>query len=68
MLLSKATYSAFRLYMFYQYVCSLGIEPMTFCTANAMLYHWATWTVDIFFIVHPNVLSKVLFVIFYALL
>ncbi len=24
---------------FYQYVCSLGIEPMTFCAANAMLYH-----------------------------
>ncbi len=22
---------------FYQYVCSLGIEPMTFCAANAML-------------------------------
>ncbi len=21
------------------YVCSLGIEPMTFCAANAMLYH-----------------------------
>ncbi len=29
-LLSKATYSTFRLYMFYQYVCSLGIEPTTF--------------------------------------
>ncbi len=42
--LSKATYSAFRLYMFYQYVCSLGIEPTTFCAANAMLYHWATGT------------------------
>ncbi len=27
---------------FYQYVCSLGIEPTTFCAANAMLYHWAT--------------------------
>ncbi len=24
---------------FYQYVCSLGIEPKTFCAANAMLYH-----------------------------
>ncbi len=22
---------------FYQYVCSLGIEPTTFCAANAML-------------------------------
>ncbi len=30
MLLSKVTYSAFRLYMFYQYVCFLGIEPTTF--------------------------------------
>ncbi len=27
--LSKAPYSAFRLYI-YQYVCSLGIEPTTF--------------------------------------
>ncbi len=24
---------------FYQYVCSLGIEPIIFCVANAMLYH-----------------------------
>ncbi len=23
-------------------MCSLGIEPTTFCAANAMLYHWAT--------------------------
>ncbi len=28
----------------YQYVCSLGTEPMTFCAANTMLYHWATGT------------------------
>ncbi len=34
-LLSKATYSAFRLYIFCQYVFSLGIEPTTFCAANA---------------------------------
>ncbi len=27
------------IYLFYQYVCSLGIEPTTFCVANAMLYH-----------------------------
>ncbi len=26
---------------FHQYVCSLGIEPTTFGTAEAMLYHWA---------------------------
>ncbi len=32
------------IHFFYQYVCSLGIEPTTFCTANAMLYHWATGT------------------------
>ncbi len=31
-------------YTFFQYVCSLGIEPTTFCAANAMLYHWATGT------------------------
>ncbi len=29
---------------FCQYVCSLGIEPTPFCTANEMLYHWATGT------------------------
>ncbi len=33
---------AFRLYIFHQYLCSLGIEPTTLCAANAMLYHWAT--------------------------
>ncbi len=44
MLLSKVTYSAFRLYIFNQYMCSLGIEPTTFCAADAMLYHWATGT------------------------
>ncbi len=25
--------------IFYQYVCSLGTEPTTFCAVNAMLYH-----------------------------
>ncbi len=40
-LLSKATYSAFRLYIYCQYVCFLGIEPTTFAL---MLYHWATGT------------------------
>ncbi len=30
--------------LFDHYACSLGIEPTTFCTANAMLYHWATGT------------------------
>ncbi len=29
---------------FCQYVCSLEIEPTTFCAAKAMLYHWATGT------------------------
>ncbi len=33
---------AFRLYIFNQCMCSLGIEPTTFCAADAMLYHWAT--------------------------
>ncbi len=31
-------------WMFCHYACSLGIEPTTFCAANAMLYHWATGT------------------------
>ncbi len=31
-------------HIFCQYVCSLGIEPTTFCAANAMLYHWVTGT------------------------
>ncbi len=26
-------------------MCSLGIEPTTFCAANTMLYHWATGTI-----------------------
>ncbi len=29
------------IHFFYQYVYSLGIEPTTFCAANAKLYHWA---------------------------
>ncbi len=37
---------AFRLYIFNQYLCSLGIEPTTFCAADAMLYHWATQEQD----------------------
>ncbi len=32
------------IHFFYQYVYSLGIEPMTFWAAKAMLYHWATGT------------------------
>ncbi len=32
---------AVRLYIFIS-MCSLGIEPTTFCAADAMLYHWAT--------------------------
>ncbi len=40
----QVTYSTFGLYIFCQYVCSLGIETHNLCAANAMLYHWATWT------------------------
>ncbi len=29
---------------FFVSMCSLGIEPTTFCAANAMLYNWATGT------------------------
>ncbi len=32
------------IHFFYQYVCSLGTKPTTFCAANAMLYHCATGT------------------------
>ncbi len=28
-------------------MCSLGIELTTFCTADAMLYHWATGTLTL---------------------
>ncbi len=27
---------------FCQYMCSLEIEPTTFCAGDATLYHWAT--------------------------
>ncbi len=33
-------------YTFFVSMCSLGIEPTTFCAANAMLYHWATGSPD----------------------
>ncbi len=57
-----STYSAFRLYIFfYQYVCSLGIEPTTFWAANAMLYHWApetlVWTGIQFFIINDIIIN-----------
>ncbi len=32
------------IHLYCQYVCFLGIEPTTFCAANAMLHHWATGT------------------------
>ncbi len=35
-------YAFSKLYISCQYMCSLGIEPTTFCAADAMLYHWAT--------------------------
>ncbi len=38
-LLSKATYSAFRLYIFCQYMCSLGIEPTTFALLTQCSTH-----------------------------
>ncbi len=41
---SDVQYSQAKYFFFYQYVCSLGIEPTTFWAANAMLYHWATGT------------------------
>ncbi len=54
----KVTYSAFRIYIccHHLFVCSLGIEPMTFCAANTMLYHWATGTFKSQTVNHPLVL------------
>ncbi len=46
MLLSKATYSAFRLYIFCQYVCSLGIKPTTFALLTQCSNRWATGTLQ----------------------
>ncbi len=45
-LFSKATYSAFRLYIFCQYMCSLGIEPTTFVLLTQCSNHWATGTLS----------------------
>ncbi len=43
-LLSKATYSAFRLYICIVSMCSLGIEPTTFALLTQCSNHWATGT------------------------
>ncbi len=52
MLLSKATYSAFRLYIFCEYLRSLGIEPTTFALLTQC--HWATGTeVIVILVMHP---------------
>ncbi len=40
----QATYIAFRLYIYCQYVCSLGIEPTTFALLTQCSNHWATGT------------------------
>ncbi len=39
---------------FFQYVCSLGIERMTLCAANAMLYHGDTGTLYFCFPIKSN--------------
>ncbi len=41
MLLSKATYSVFSLYMFLSVHVFPGNRTHNLCAANAMLYHWA---------------------------
>ncbi len=56
MLLSKATYSAFRLYIYCQYVCSLGIEPTTFtllmhCSTTEPQEHYSPWEICSFILV-----------------
>ncbi len=57
MLLSKATY--IQAIYFLSVCVSLGIDPMTFYAANAMLYHWATGTMVLIkmisVIIHINI-------------
>ncbi len=48
--LSKASYSAFRLYIFCQYMCSLGIEPTIFALLTQCSNHWATGTFSVPFV------------------
>ncbi len=38
---------SWAIHCFCQYMCSLGIEPTTFCAANTMLYHWAIGTIKV---------------------
>ncbi len=57
----QTTYSIFRLYMYCQYVCSLGIEPTTFCAANEMLYLWATETSEQLDILAFFIVKKLIF-------
>ncbi len=55
-LLSKATYSAFRPYIYCQYVCSLGIEPTTF----ALLMQCSTTEPQEHLDIYPSFMSIVL--------
>ncbi len=48
---------AFRLHIYCQYVCSLGIKPTTVCAASAMLYHWATGTREWILLKYPRWMS-----------
>ncbi len=54
----------FRYSLHFQYECSLGIEPTTFCTANTMLYHWATGTYYYYFS-YEHTHTQSIFVTFY---
>ncbi len=62
---------AFRLYIFLSVLWSLGIEPTTFCTANAMLSHWATqehnqWTTDYLKkLMDYRILEAIFYLLFY---
>ncbi len=47
-----------QIIFFCQYMCSLGIEPTTFCAANAMLYHWATGTLINYTFIYCSFTSK----------
>ncbi len=51
MLLSKATYSTFRLYIILSVCVFPGNWTHNLCAANAMLYHWATGTLFVWLII-----------------
>lgn len=55
-------------YPFYQYVCSQGIKPITFCAANAMLYQLSCMFVFMLEVVLQVYIHVVLLYVFVSLI